>query len=286
MKSNRDRIPSAAVSLIMHRARAGCVGSLILVLAGTGCARSGADDEQSKRRSDESSESSKSSARGKPAKDSQQPEEPKSPEDSKARCRADADCEACATPTDCGCMTALADDGCPATMHDCAEDPCTSYRARCDLDQGRCVLAKHDEQPLGKFSVSLSCDQHGAGISTHLVEVQSSPAFIRTEVNDQPEQTAKLGATDLYSLRDVLRTEAFAAFAKETPKKGKPHPGIKYCTLDVKSAALDVRGKKWSSADELSPAAAEGRESLQRELGALHRKLIRTLDSESKAGAR
>jgi hypothetical protein len=192
-------------------------------------------------------------------------------------CAADEDCESRRHPFACEYIAVRA--GAPRTTAlgamGCAGLP-RPPAVRCELADKRCVIDEPAPEPTAAaldFEVRWSCEMHGVAISTRTIEVAGAPPSVTVTVNDDPPSKAELEARELAGLVDLLSGEDLATFVAETPSEGQPAPGMRYCTVSLRSAELSVTDKRWRSTDGFSDAAAAAEQALAAEIGQLATKV-------------
>lgn len=123
------------------------------------------------------------------------------------------------------------------------------------------------------FTLRYTCEMHGTQITTRETLIAHDPARVELTEQKGPARTATLAPADLEPLGRLIGGAAFQSLAKETPKEGVPHPGMKICTL-----AIDAAGKRttmrWMDGDSFSPSGQATLDQITAEVGKLAGKVL------------
>lgn len=113
---------------------------------------------------------------------------------------------------------------------------------------------------LAGFVLELTCELHGAALTTATTRITDAPPRIVLSGNTVgAERSAALTAAQLAPVARLLAEPGFAAWTRETPREATPHPGMQRCTLALTSsdAGAARASLRWTRGDEFSTAGAD-----------------------------
>lgn len=128
---------------------------------------------------------------------------------------------------------------------------------KCDCANGAPGVCRAVDAPVARgaapagFVLVSQCWQQGTAVTTHTVTIDGTTRSVEVRDGDASKGRTVLTPREVEPLAKILGAPELASFARETPVRGVPHPGMTGCDLTITSPTLSV-SQHWSRDDTFS----------------------------------